>query len=124
MRHLTRRRNPFVRPGFTLVEMLAASVVIAMVMVVLVQIAHSSARQARRALALKSSHPSVTILGEQIERDVRNADGIATVPKGVVLFGAIATHPQTGESTHRLARVTQPRVTGSHYCANAGQCIS
>ncbi len=94
------------RGGFTLVEMLAATIVISMLLTALVSISRASARQAKQANDLRLKFPSTTIVADQITRDVRNADGYAAVDGGVVLFGAISSDPATGNCTHQIARVT------------------
>lgn len=94
------------RSGFTLVEMLAATIVISMLLTALVSISRASARQAKQANDLRLKFPSTAIAADQITRDVRNADGYAAVDGGVVLFGAISSDPATGNGTHQIARVT------------------
>lgn len=93
------------RSGFTLVELVAASLVMSMLLMVLVSVTRSGDRQSRRARALQRSHPSVSILKDQIVRDVRNADGMRITAAGVELFGALATDPGTGAGTHQPAYV-------------------
>jgi prepilin-type N-terminal cleavage/methylation domain-containing protein len=94
------------RSGFTLVEMLAATIVISMLLTALVSISRASARQAKQANDLRLKFPSTAIVADQITRDVRNADGYAAVDGGVILFGAISSDPATGNGTHQIARVT------------------
>lgn len=101
-----RRKTRSRRSGFTLIEMLAATVVLSMLLVALVGISRASARQARRADSLRTRFPSTGILEDQIVRDIRNADGFLPLNNGVTLFGAISSNPVTGAATHRLARVS------------------
>lgn len=98
--------KPAGRRGFTLIEMLAATVVMSMLLIALANISRSSARQAQRADALRVQYPSTAIVADQITRDIRNADGYSEASGGITLFGAISTHPSTGYGTHRIAVVT------------------
>lgn len=93
------------RCGFTLIEMLAATVVIAMLMVALAGISHATSRQARRAKKIRNQFPSAALVESQITHDIRNADGMQSLPNGVILFGAIGSDP-AGTPTQQLARVT------------------
>lgn len=94
------------RSGFTLVEMVAASIILAMLMSVLVMVTRSGLRQAKRAEEIRASHPETSVLEDQIVRDLRNSDGFSPLVNGVTLFGALSTDPSTGRGTHQLVRVT------------------
>ncbi|MFK7821664.1 MAG: type II secretion system protein [Planctomycetaceae bacterium] len=111
------------RRGFTLVEMLAAAIVISMLLAALVGFSHTTARQVKRAGRIRKQFPSTAILREQITRDVRNADGFTNLGSGVVLFGALASNPATGQGTHKLAQVTYriDKVRGLNVLVRAEQ---
>lgn len=102
------RRHPKLKPrtALTLIEMIVATVVIALLLSALVGISRASMRQANRAEKLSQQFPATSILAEQIARDVRNADGYTPTNNGFALFGAIGTEANTGRGTHQLARVT------------------
>lgn len=93
------------RNGFTLVEMVAAAVVIAMLFGVLSMFMKSVVGQRKRADAVRSQYPDTAIFADQLVRDIRNANGFAGGDSGLTLFGALGTNPLTGQGTHQLARV-------------------
>ncbi len=105
MQRTSKRNHGLSRFGFTLIEMIAATVVMGILLTALVGISRASMRQAKRARKLSERFPSTSILSEQIARDIRNADGYSTTDTGFLLFGAITTEPNTGRGTHQLARV-------------------
>ncbi len=93
------------RSGFTLVEMVAATIVIAMLFGVLSIFMRSVVGQRKRADAVRLKHPDTAVFEDQLVRDVRNANGWASDRSGLTLFGGLATNPLTGLGTHQLARV-------------------
>ncbi len=103
------------RGGFTLVELLAASVVLSMLLLVLVSVARTSRLQSARAADLSRRFPSTGLAGEHIERDLRNASGLQVTRDGVAMFGPISTDAGSGLQTLQPARVQyQVRRIGGH----------
>jgi len=99
-------------PGaFTLIELLAASLLAAMLMAVivgLVRTTHAQSRAAQRALA---ANPATSILTDQIRRDFVNARYWAVLPDQVRLSGYIAHDLRTRRQTFRRAEVTYAVVS-------------
>lgn len=93
------------RSGFTLVEMVAATIVIAMLFGVLSMFMRSVVGQRKRADDVRLKHPDTSVFEDQLVRDVRNASGWASDGSGLTLFGGLGTNPLTGQGTHQLARV-------------------
>lgn len=93
------------RSGFTLVEMVAATIIIAMLFGVLSMFMKTVVGQRKRANSVRARYPDTAVLEDLLVRDIRNANGFAASGSGLTLFGGLATNPLSGQGTHQLARV-------------------
>jgi len=97
------RRNR--RPAFTLIEVVAATTLAAMLLGTLASVLVMGARQKRQAEARRQLHPAVTLLAEQIRRDVLNARFIQADRAALRLVGPLSHDLTTKAPTGRLAEV-------------------
>ena len=95
------------RHGFTLLELLAASILTALLMAAVLRSLQTSF--AVSSAAESHTRASVQLLIEQIERDVMNARGLRSTQQQTTLAGSLATDP-TFETTTLQRAVVVYRV--------------
>ncbi len=99
------------RSGWTLIELLAVTVVTALLMALLTGVLRSVVRQRDWIMALQEQAPSVTILQDQLRRDLDNTTHIVTGNGWVKLQGLLAEDPATRRPVHRSGEVVYAVVT-------------
>ncbi len=91
--------------GLTLIELLVATVLSAILMVLLGGVLRSVAQQRRWAAHQYQRAPSVCILRAQLQRDLENATSVAASSHAVRLSGLLAEDPISGRFLQRPAEV-------------------
>jgi hypothetical protein len=94
------------RRAFTLLELTAASVLAALLLVALAGTLRCVARQKRLFDEVTARRPHTQLLADQLRRDVINARYVQYGPAGMRLVGPIAQDRTTRVPTGRLAEVT------------------
>ena len=93
------------RRGFTLLELLVATVLGALLMAALATTLRVTLAESKRVEESRSAQTAVRPFVQQLRRDIVNADSFALSPGGMVLAGAIHRDLVTHQSTQRLATV-------------------
>lgn len=99
------------RTGFTLIELIAASVLASMMMVVLMAVVWSASRDLTRIQADQTSDFPTTVMIDRIRADLRNARGMIATSQSLILHGFVARSPLNGQSDGTEGRVTYQIVT-------------
>ena len=94
------------RPALTLLEMLAATVLTALLFAVLTSLLRSFSDQQRVFDRSSARQPPVQLLAEQLRRDLINAQYIQYGPAGLRIVGTIAQDWTTRLPTGRRAEVS------------------
>ena len=103
------------RRAFTLIELVASAVLAAMMMIALVNVIWSAARDTRQLRDEQLTRASVTLLIDRLRADLHNARGISFDAGGITLHGFIGEDPTTLGSTLLLATVRYESVRiGEH----------
>lgn len=106
---LPRRR--LLPDAFTLIELLASSILAAMLMIVIVGLVRTTHAQSRAARRAWEANPATSILADQIRRDFVNARHWEMRSNQVRLSGYLAQDLRTGKQTFRPAEVVYAIVT-------------
>ena len=105
------------RAALTLVELLAATVLSALLMILVAGILRSITRQQAWVASEAGRSPAVVVVGDLLERDLDNARHIATGAGRLRLRGLLAEDPSTHLPTHRRAEVVyEVRRLAGHRC--------
>ncbi len=99
------------RSGWTLIELLAVTVVTALLMALLTGVLRSVVRQRDWIMTLQERAPAVTILQDQLRRDLDNTTHIVTGKGWVKLDGLLAEDPATRRPVHRPGEVVYAIAT-------------
>lgn len=100
------RRRRLAPHAFTLIELLASTLLSAMLMLVIVGLMRTTTAQSKAARHALQSNPPTSILADQIRRDFVNAKHIEIRPNRVRVAGYMAQDVRTGRQTFRPAEVT------------------
>src|SRR3954463_2708865 len=94
------------RKAFTLLELLLANMLIAILLGALLLVISSLSREQKRNSAARDQDPTPSILN-LLRRDLANSESIRPLPnqRGFILSGHAALDPQTLTPTDRRARV-------------------
>ncbi|MFZ5828656.1 MAG: PulJ/GspJ family protein [Planctomycetota bacterium] len=110
--HLCGERQPLHRryggespSGFTLLEVIVASILAGMLMVALVGLLRGFAQQRRYAETLTKLHPPAGLLVSQMRRDLLSARAWQVVPGGLRFIGTMGSGFGPGAPVGRLAEV-------------------
>ena len=98
-----RRTQPTPRRGFTLIELIAAATLTAILMVAVALTLRQSLADAAMADAVRAAR-SPHLLESLLAQDIGNARGLASAAGEAVLTGYLASDPATGQPT--LGRAT------------------
>lgn len=103
--------------GFTLIELIAATALGALLMILLTGVLRSIVLQQRRAHRVAAQVPPSVILADQIRRDLQNARSVASDAQSLSLTGLLGQDPTSRLPTQRPARViyTIQRISGTTY---------
>ena len=93
------------RNGFTLIELIASVMLAAMMMAALMNITWSVFQEMRRMKAAEASRFPITILADQMRRDLLNARGIQVDPSGITLHGYLDRDAKTDQPSLLPGRV-------------------
>ena len=93
------------RTGFTLIELVASAILSVMLMVALMNIVWSTARDTQKLKQDEVTRASVTLLVDRLRVDFQNARGMQFDATGVTLHGFLARDLETLQLTMLPARV-------------------
>lgn len=105
MTHDATYKRP-IRNGFTLLEMVAAMVLMTILFAAITSLLRSFAEQERTLDQLASASPPTQLLADLVRRDLTNARFVHNDSKSLKLVGNLGQDAATKMSTGRLAEVT------------------
>ncbi|MDA8744721.1 type II secretion system GspH family protein [Rubripirellula amarantea] len=89
-------KNANRRSAFTLIELVISAVLTSIMMTALLSVLWASLRQSNELKSADSDQASMTILAEQIRRDIQNARGFDVTSTGFLIHGFLGSDSQSG----------------------------
>ncbi|QDT08813.1 prepilin-type N-terminal cleavage/methylation domain-containing protein [Planctomycetes bacterium K23_9] len=99
------RNDPSCRSAFTLIEMVVATVLSAILLVVLLGVSRQTLMLRDSAMRIAEQLAGTELLEDQFQRDFSQADRLTVLPDGVLLQGAIYRSDGGLISNHQTATV-------------------